>query len=149
MYEGFTDRAREVIALAQQEARRFNHDYIGTEHILLGLIKAHIGVAASVLKNLNVDLPTIQLAVEKRFCRGPDMLPMGNLMQTPRAMKVIDYSMEEARNLNHNYVGTEHILLGLLREQEGVAAQALINLGLSLESVRAEVLRLLGPRIDG
>ena len=131
MYERFTDRARKVMQLANQEAQRFNHEYIGTEHVLLGLIKEGSGVAANVLKNLDVDLRKIRMEVEKLVQSGPDMVTMGKLPQTPRAKKVIEYSMEEARNLNHNYVGTEHILLGLLREQEGVAAQVLMNLGLS------------------
>jgi hypothetical protein len=119
MYERFTDRARKVMQLANQEAQRFNHEYIGTEHILLGLVKEGSGVAANVLKNLDVDLRKIRLEVEKLVQSGPEMVTMGKLPQTPRAKKVIEYSMEEARNLNHNYVGTEHILLGLLREQEG------------------------------
>jgi len=144
MYERFTDRARKVMQLANQEAQRFNHEYIGTEHILLGLIKEGSGVAANVLKNLDVDLRKIRLEVEKLVQSGPDMVTMGKLPQTPRAKKVIEYSMEEARSLGHNYVGTEHILLGLLREQEGVAAQVLMNLGLKLEEVREEVLNLLG-----
>jgi len=134
--------------LANQEAQRFNHEYIGTEHILLGLIKEGSGVAANVLKNLDVDLRKIRLEVEKLVQSGPDMVTMGKLPQTPRAKKVIEYSMEEARNLNHNYVGTEHILLGLLREQEGVAAQVLMNLGLKLEDVREEVLNLLGHGME-
>ncbi len=149
MYERFTDRARKVMQLANQEAQRFNHEYIGTEHILLGLIKEGSGVAANVLKNLDVDLRKIRLEVEKLVQSGPDMVTMGKLPQTPRAKKVIEYSMEEARNLNHNYVGTEHILLGLLREQEGVAAQVLMNLGLKLEEVREEVLNLLGHGFEG
>ncbi len=148
MYERFTDRARKVMQLANQEAQRFNHEYIGTEHILLGLIKEGSGVAANVLKNLDVDLRKIRLEVEKLVQSGPDMVTMGKLPQTPRAKKVIEYSMEEARNLNHNYVGTEHILLGLLREQEGVAAQVLMNLGLKLEEVREEVLNLLGHGME-
>ena len=148
MYERFTDRARKVMQLANQEAQRFNHEYIGTEHVLLGLIKEGSGVAANVLKNLDVDLRKIRLEVEKLVQSGPDMVTMGKLPQTPRAKKVIEYSMEEARNLNHNYVGTEHILLGLLREQEGVAAQVLMNLGLKLEDVREEVLNLLGHGMD-
>jgi ATP-dependent Clp protease ATP-binding subunit ClpC len=135
--------------LANQEAQRFNHEYIGTEHVLLGLIKEGSGVAANVLKNLDVDLRKIRLEVEKLVQSGPDMVTMGKLPQTPRAKKVIEYSMEEARNLNHNYVGTEHILLGLLREQEGVAAQVLMNLGLKLEEVREEVLNLLGHGLEG
>ncbi|MEE9602730.1 MAG: ATP-dependent Clp protease ATP-binding subunit [Thermoguttaceae bacterium] len=149
MYERFTDRARKVMQLANQEAQRFNHEYIGTEHILLGLIKEGSGVAANVLKNLDIDLRKIRLEVEKLVQSGPDMVTMGKLPQTPRAKKVIEYSMEEARNLNHNYVGTEHILLGLLREQEGVAAQVLMNLGLKLEEVREEVLNLLGHGTEG
>ena len=148
MYERFTDRARKVMQLANQEAQRFNHEYIGTEHVLLGLIKEGSGVAANVLKNLDIDLRKIRLEVEKIIQSGPDMVTMGKLPQTPRAKKVIEYAMEEARNLNHNYVGTEHILLGLLREQEGVAAQVLINLGLKLEEVREEVLNLLGHGME-
>src|SRR5713226_8032762 len=144
MYERFTDRARKVMQLANQEAQRFNHEYIGTEHILLGLVKEGSGVAANVLKNLDIDLRKIRLEVEKIVQAGPDMVTMGRLPQTPRAKKVIEYSIEEARNLGHNYVGTEHLLLGLLREQEGVAAQVLMNLGLKLEDVREEVLNLLG-----
>ena len=149
MYERFTDRARKVMQLANQEAQRFNHEYIGTEHILLGLVKEGSGVAANVLKNLDVDLRKIRLEVEKLVQSGPEMVTMGKLPQTPRAKKVIEYSMEEARNLNHNYVGTEHILLGLLREQEGVAAQVLMNLGLKLDEVREEVLNLLGHGLEG
>ena len=148
MYERFTDRARKVMQLANQEAQRFNHEYIGTEHILLGLVKEGSGVAANVLKNLDVDLRKIRLEVEKLVQSGPEMVTMGKLPQTPRAKKVIEYSMEEARHLNHNYVGTEHILLGLLREQEGVAAQVLMNLGLKLEEVREEVLNLLGHDME-
>src|SRR5258707_1419117 len=144
MYERFTDRARKVMQLANQEAQRFNHEYIGTEHILLGLVKEGSGVGATVLKNLDIDLRKIRPEVEKTVQSGPDMVTMGKLPQTPRAKKVIEYSIEEARNLNHNYVGTEHLLLGLLREQEGVAAQVLMNLGLKLEDVREEVLNLLG-----
>lgn len=148
MYERFTDRARKVMQLANQEAQRFNHEYIGTEHVLLGLVKEGSGVAANVLKNLDVDLRKIRLEVEKLVQSGPEMVTMGKLPQTPRAKKVIEYSMEEARNLNHNYVGTEHILLGLLREQEGVAAQVLMNLGLKLDEVREEVLNLLGHGLE-
>src|SRR6202158_2948687 len=149
MYERFTDRARKVMQLANQEAQRFNHEYIGTEHILLGLVKEGSGVAANVLKNLDIDLRKIRLEVEKIVQSGADMVTMGKLPQTPRAKKVIEYYIEEARNLNHNYVGTEHLLLGLLREQEGVAAQVLMNLGLKLEDVREEVLNLLGHNMDG
>jgi len=144
MFERFTDRARKVMALANQEAQRFNHEYIGTEHILLGLVKEGSGVGANVLKNLDVDLRKVRLEVEKLVKAGPEMVTMGKLPQTPRAKKVIEYAIEEARNLNHNYVGTEHLLLGLLREHDGVAAQVLMNLGLKLDEVREEVLNLLG-----
>src|SRR5690606_24177651 len=148
MFERFTDRARKVMALANQEAQRFNHEYIGTEHILLGLVKEGSGVGANVLKNLDVDLRKVRLEVEKLVKSGPDMVTMGKLPQTPRAKKVIEFAIEEARNLNHNYVGTEHLLLGLLREHEGVAAQVLMNLGLKLEEVREEVLELLGAGVE-
>jgi ATP-dependent Clp protease ATP-binding subunit ClpC len=144
MYERFTDRARKVMQLANQEALRFNHEFIGTEHILLGLIQEGSGVAANVLKNLDIDLRKIRLEIEKIVQTGPDIVISSKLPQTPRAKKVIEFAIEEARNLNHNYVGTEHLLLGLLREQEGVAAQVLMNLGLKLEDVREEVLNLLG-----
>jgi hypothetical protein len=147
MYERFTDRARKVMQLANQEAQRYNHEYIGTEHILLGLVKEGSGVAANVLKNLDIDLRKIRLEVEKIAGSGPDLVTMGRLPQTPRAKKVIEHAIDEARNLNHNYVGTEHLLLGLLREHDGVAAQILLNLGLSTEKVREATLALLGnPR---
>ena len=147
MFERLTDRARKVMALANQEAQRFNHEYIGTEHILLGLVKEGSGVGANVLKHLEIDLRKVRLEVEKLVKSGPEMVTMGKLPQTPRAKKVIEYAIEEARSLNHNYVGTEHLLLGLLREQDGVAAQVLMNLGLKLEDVREEVLNLLGAGV--
>jgi len=143
-YDRFTDRARKVMAYGRQEAQRFNHDYIGTEHILLGLIKEGSGVAANVLRNLDVDIKKIRLEVEKVVQSSPDTVTKGQIPFTPRAKKVIEYSLEEARALGHNYIGTEHILLGLLRESEGVAAHVLMNLGLKLEEVREEVLSLLG-----
>ncbi|MGC4007133.1 MAG: ATP-dependent Clp protease ATP-binding subunit [Pirellulales bacterium] len=149
MYERFTDRARKVMQLANQEAQRFNHEYIGTEHVLLGLIKEGSGVAANVLKNLDVDLRKIRLEVEKLVQSGPENRLDGQTAPNASHKKVIEYSMDEARNLGHNYVGTEHILLGLLREQEGVAAQVLMNLGLKLEDVREEVLNLLGHGMEG
>jgi ATP-dependent Clp protease ATP-binding subunit ClpC len=148
MFERFTDRARKVMALANQEAQRFNHEYIGTEHILLGLVKEGSGVGANVLKNLQVDLRKVRLEVEKLVKSGPETVTMGKLPQTPRAKRVIEYAIEEARQLNHNYVGTEHLLLGLLREQDGVAAQVLMNLGLKLDDVREEVLNLLGAGVE-
>jgi ATP-dependent Clp protease ATP-binding subunit ClpA len=144
MYERFTDRAREVMQLANQEALRWNHEYIGTEHILLGLLaKAH-SVAANVLKNLGLDLERIRLEVQKLMQPESKKVTMAKVPETPRAKKVIEYSMEESRKLNHNYVGTEHILLGLLREADGVAANVLTNSGLKLDDVREEVLHLLG-----
>lgn len=148
MFERFTDRARKVMALANQEAQRFNHEYLGTEHILLGLAKEGNGVGANVLKNLGVDTAKLRLEVEKLVKSGPDVVSVGKLPQTPRARRVIEYAIEEARSLNHNYVGTEHILLGLLRESSGQAAQVLMNLGLKLDSVREEVLNLLGAGAD-
>src|SRR5689334_755820 len=146
MYERFTDRARKVMQLANQEAQRFNHEYIGTEHILLGLVKEGSGVAANVLKNLDIDLKKIRSEVEKVVQHGRqlDQAVMGRIPQTPRAKKVIEYAIEEARGLRHNYVGTEHLLLGLIRESEGVAAQVLTNLGLTRDRIRAEVMNLLG-----
>jgi ATP-dependent Clp protease ATP-binding subunit ClpA len=149
MYERFTDRARKVMKLANEEAQSLNQQYIGSEHILLGLMKEGSGVAANVLRNFDIDLHKIRLEIEKFVQLGPDMVAMGKLPQTPRAKKVIEYSIEEARNLNHNYVGTEHLLLGLLREQQGMAAQVLVNLGLKLEDVREEVESFLGSKTDG
>ena len=144
LYERFTERARKVMQLANNEAQRFNHEYIGTEHILLGLIKEARGVAGSILAIMAVDLHKVRTEVEKLVQSGPDMVTMGKLPQTPRARKVIEYSMEEAQGIGDNHVGTEHILLGLLREGGGVASQVLMNLGLKLEDVRKEVLRLRG-----
>src|SRR3990172_6264573 len=148
MFERFTDRARKVMALANKEAQRFNHEYIGREHIVVGFVKEGSGVGATVLKNLDVDIKKLRLGVEKLVKSGPDLVTMGKLPQTPRAKKVIEYAIEEARSLNHNYVGTEHLLLGLLREKDGVAAQVLMNLGLKLEEVREEVLNLLGAGVE-
>ena len=149
MYEQFTDRARKVMKLAYDEARRFNHEYIGTEHILLGLVKEGSGVAANVLKQLEVDFRGIILEVEKLVQSGPEAVAKDKLPETPRAKKAIECALLEARNLNHNYVGTEHVLLGLMRVEEGVAAQVLVNLGLDLENVRKEVLLLRGREIGG
>ena len=143
-YERFTDRARKVMQFAHQEALRFNHEYVGTEHILLGLIKEGTGVAANILKKMGVDLRTMRLEVEKLVRSGPDLVTMGRLPQTPRAKKAVEYAIEEARRLKHNYVGTEHLLLGLLKEHDGVAAQVMMNLGLKLDDVREEILTTLG-----
>ncbi|NOZ20771.1 MAG: ATP-dependent Clp protease ATP-binding subunit [Planctomycetes bacterium] len=144
MFDRFTDRARKVMSYAKEEAQRFNHDYIGTEHVLLGLLKEGSGVAANVLRNLDVDINKIRFEVEKMVASGSDVAKKGNLPFTPRAKKVLELALEEAKGLGHNYIGTEHILLGLLRENEGVAARVLLNLGLKLEEVREEVLSLLG-----
>jgi ATP-dependent Clp protease ATP-binding subunit ClpC len=148
LHERFTKRARKVMQLADQEARRFNHAYVGTEHILLGLAKEGTGVAAHVLKNLDVDLQRIRVETDKIIQLSPHTVPFANLPQTPRVNKVVEYSMDEARDLNHNYVGTEHILLGLIREQECVATQVLMNLGLKLEDVRKEILNLIGDGVE-
>jgi ATP-dependent Clp protease ATP-binding subunit ClpC len=143
MFERFTDRARKVMALANQEAQRFNHEVIGTGHILLGLVKEGSGVGANVLKNFEVDLRKVRIEVEKIMKPGPSEVVMGVLPQTPRTKKLIEYAIEDARKLNHNYVGTEHLLLGMLREPESTAAKVLMNLGLKLEEVREEVINLL------
>ena len=134
---------RKVMQLANEEARRLNHEYIGTEHILVGLVKEGFGVATTALRNLNVDLDRIRIEIGKLVCSGPGPVPRGTLPMTPRARKVIGFAMDEARSLNHNHVGTEHILLGLLREDQGVAAQVLMNLGLALDTVRKEVRTLV------
>ena len=144
MFERFTDRARKVMALANQEAQRFNHQYIGTEHILLGLVSEGSGTGATVLKNLDVDIKKLRLEVEKLVRSGPGMVARGKPPQTPQAKKVIEYAIEEAQNLNHNYIGTEHILLGLLRETDGAANKVLLALELELEDVRQKVLNMPG-----
>ncbi|MFC1631876.1 ATP-dependent Clp protease ATP-binding subunit [Candidatus Omnitrophota bacterium] len=149
MFNRFTERARKVIILAKEEAKRFNHDYIGTEHILLGLIREGEGVASAVLQNTGLNLDKIRLEIEKLVQPGPATVVSGDIPFTPRAKRVIELSMEEARGLGHNYIGTEHLLLGLLREGEGVAAQVLVSLGLDLNKVRNEVLELLGQGIPG
>jgi ATP-dependent Clp protease ATP-binding subunit ClpC len=144
MFDRFTDRAKKVMSFARQEAMKFNHEYIGTEHILLGLVQEGSGVAANVLKNMTVDLEKIRHEVEKIVKTGPSMVTMGQLPFTPRAKKVLELSLEEASQLSHNYIGTEHLLLGLIRENEGIAAQVLMNLGVKLDDVRDEVLEFLG-----
>jgi ATP-dependent Clp protease ATP-binding subunit ClpC len=148
MFERFTDRARKAMALANQEAQRLHHEYIGTEHILLGLLKEGYGVAANVLKNLNVDFARARQEVEKLARPDAGAASIGKLPQTPHARHAIELSIREARNLNHNYVGTEHLLLGLLCEQDGRGAQVLMNLGLTVEAVRQEVLSLLSSGLD-
>jgi len=149
MFNRFTERARKVILLAKEEAKRFNHDYIGTEHILLGLVREGEGVAAAVLASLGLNPDKIRFAVEKLVQPGPATIISGDIPFTPKAKRVIELAMEEARELGHNYIGTEHLLLGLIREGEGVASQVLINLGLDLDKVRLEVMNLLGSSIPG
>ena len=149
MFNRFTERARKVIILAKEEARRFNHDYIGSEHILLGLIREGEGVAAAVLQKMGLSLENIRLEVEKLVQPGPATQIMGDIPFTPRAKKALELAAEEARALGHNYIGTEHLLLGLIREGEGVASQVLLNLGLDLERVRNEVMEILGSALPG
>lgn len=146
MYERFTQRAKKVMQLANQEAQRINHEYIGTEHILLGLVKEGSGTAANVLKNLDVDLRELRLEVEKRVEEsGPQMIMLNKLPQTPRAKKVIEYAMEEARALHHNYVGIEHLLLGLLRTEDGIASEVLVHrFGLNIQKVSLAIKEILG-----
>src|SRR5262250_1310452 len=141
----FTDRVRKVLQMAREEAARLHHEYVGTEHILLGLIREGEGVAAAVLTNLNVDLEEIQQKIEETVKKGKAAAAAGpDLPYTSRAKKVLELAMTEARELNHSYVGTEHLLLGLLREEKGIAAQVLTDAGVTLEQSRAETLRLLG-----
>jgi ATP-dependent Clp protease ATP-binding subunit ClpC len=149
MFNRFTERARKVIILAKEEARRFNHDYIGTEHILLGLIREGEGVAAAVLQKMGVSLENIRIEIEKLVQPGPTTQIIGDIPFTPRAKKALELSAEEARSLGHNYIGTEHLLLGLIREGEGIAYQVLLNLGLDLNNVRNEVMDLLGSALPG
>ena len=150
-FDKFTERARRVLTLAQEEAQRFNHNYIGTEHLLLGLVREGDGVAAKVLSNLGVELGKVRSAVEFIIGRG-DRAVLGEIGLTPRAKKVIELAVDEARRLNHHYIGTEHLLLGLVREGEGIAAGVLESLGVNLERVRAETTRILsqsGPQTAG
>jgi len=149
MFNRFTERARKVIILAKEEAKRFNHDYIGTEHILLGLIREGEGVAAAVLEKMGVSLENIRLEIEKLVQPGPTTQIIGDLPFTPRAKKALELAAEEARSLGHNYIGTEHLLLGLIREEEGVASQVLLNLGLDLNTVRNKVMEVLGSELPG
>jgi hypothetical protein len=142
LFERFTDRARRVVVLAQEEARRLNHDHVGTEHILLGLIDEGEGVAAQALESLGISLESARQQVEEIIGRG-QQAPSRHIPFTPRAKKVLELTLREAMQLGHNYVGTEHILLGLIREGEGVAAQVLVNLGGDLSTVRQQVIQLL------
>jgi len=145
MMNNFTPRAQQVLALARKEADRFNHNYVGTEHLLLGLIKLGQGVAVNVLTKLGLDLETVRMQVEQQVGSGPETKMVGNIPYTPRVKKVLALASKEAKALNHSYVGTEHILLGLLREGEGVAAQVLRNLEVNLDKARSEILKELDP----
>ena len=144
MSNRFTERAQRVILIAQEEAKRLNHDYVGTEHLLLGLIALGEGVAAQVMANLGVDLRRVRVEIEKIVGTGDNVMLLGEIPFTPRAKKVLELAVEEAQNMGHNYVGTEHLLLGLIREEEGVAARVLENIGVRLDVVREEVISLLG-----
>src|SRR6266513_170718 len=148
MFERFTDRARRVVVLAQEEARMLNHNYIGTEHILLGLIHEGEGVAAKALESLGISLEAVRQQVEEIIGQG-QQAPSGHIPFTPRAKKVLELSLREALQLGHNYIGTEHILLGLIREGEGVAAQVLVKLGADLSRVRQQVIQLLSGYAGG
>ena len=141
-FEKFTERARKVLSLAQEEAQRINHSYIGTEHLLLGLVREGDGVAAKALQNLGIALPEVRRQVEFVVGRG-DRIVLGEIGLTPRAKKVLELAVDEARRINHHYIGTEHLLLGLIREGEGIAAGVLVSMGITLEQARREVLRIL------
>jgi len=145
----FTPRAQQVLALARKEADRFHHNYVGTEHVLLGLINLGQGVAVNVLQKMELDLETVRNAVEKQVGTGPESKPSNNIPYTPRVKKVLALAGKEAKSLNHSYVGTEHLLLGLLREGEGVAARVLKSLDIDIERCRNEVLSELDPNFSG
>ncbi|MEB3240241.1 MAG: Clp protease N-terminal domain-containing protein, partial [Cyanobacteriota bacterium] len=147
MFERFTEKAIKVIMLAQEEARRLGHNFVGTEQILLGLIGEGTGVAAKVLKSMGVNLKDARVEVEKIIGRGSGFVAV-EIPFTPRAKRVLELSLEEARQLGHNYIGTEHLLLGLIREGEGVAARVLENLGVDLAKVRTQVIRMLGETAE-
>jgi len=144
VWERFTDRAKAIMNFANQEARRYRHGYIGTEHILLGFLKEGSGVGANVLHNLGINLPHVRDEVTKVIKEGSDSDLPTPLPQSPLAKRVIELAIEEARNLNHNYVGSEHLLLGMLREAEGVAGQVLKKAGVEVNAARAGVVALLG-----
>jgi len=148
MSNRFTERAQRVILVAEEEAKRLNHDYVGTEHILLGMIAIGEGVAAQVLSNLGVDLRMVRQEIEKIVGQGDNVTLLGNIPFTPRAKKVLEFAVEEAVNLGHSHVGTEHLLLGLIREEEGIAAQVMENLGVRIDIVREEINILLGEGPD-
>ncbi len=139
MFDRFTDRARKALGLSRQEAQRFSHDYIGVEHVLLGLVAEGGGVAADVLKNLDVDPKRIRAEVERHLSYGSTMVTTGQLPFTPRARRMLELALEEASNLGHNYIGTEYLLLGLIHEGRGTAARVLAALGVTADAVRREI----------
>jgi len=145
MANRFTERAQRVILIAQEEAKRLTHDFVGTEHVLLGLIALGEGVAAQTLAASEVDLRRVRSEIEKIVGTGDTVMLLGEIPFTPRAKKVLEYAVEEAQHMGHQYVGTEHLLLGLLREEEGVAARVLENMGLRLDTIREKVINLLEP----
>ncbi len=144
-FDKFTERSRKVLRFAQEEAQRLHHNYIGTEHLLLGLVREDEGVAGKVLTSLGVDLEKVRKAVEDIIGRG-DRIVLGEIGLTPRAKKVIELAVDEARRLNHDYIGTEHLLLGLLREGEGIGAGVLESFGLNLQEVRAKTMQVLNEQ---
>lgn len=148
MFERFTDKARKVLVLANQAAIDLNHEYVGTEHILIGLVSEGTDIAAGLLKKFGVGSENVRLEVQKLVRAAPKPVPKGKRPYTPRANIVLGYALEESKSLNHGYVGTVHLLLGVLREQDGVGAQVLVNLGLSLNRVREQILELLDVRWD-
>jgi ATP-dependent Clp protease ATP-binding subunit ClpA len=148
MFERFTDRARRSLFLSQEEARLLNHNYVGTEHLLLGLVSEGQGVAAKALESLGISLEAVRAQVEEIIGQGQSA-PRGHIPFTPQAKKVLELSLREATQLGHNYIGTEHLLLGLVREGEGVAAQVLVKLGADLSRVRQQVIQLLSGYVGG
>src|SRR5258707_1126005 len=144
----FTPRAQQVLALARKEADRFNHNFVETEHLLLGLIKLGHGVAVNVLQKIGLDLETVRMEVEKLVGTGPDQKMIGDIPYTPRVKKVLSLAAKEAKALNHTSIGTEHILLGLLREGDGVAARVLKNMDVDIEQTRQEILKELDPNFN-
>ena len=147
MFERFTERARKILAIAQEEAKNLNHDYLGTEHILLGLIREGEGVAAEVLRNMGIEFETIRLEIEREAPSGGALAILGNVPFTPNSKKVLELAVEDARNMGHNYIGTEHLLLGLIREGESIGAKILLKFGVTLEKARAGLLRVWEKRL--
>jgi len=143
MFGRFTERAQQVLVLAQEEAKRLNHNFIGTEHLLLGLVREGSGIASRALQGMSVDLSRVRSEVERITPKGEKIIQQG-ISYTPRAKRVVELAIEESQNLGHNYVGTEHLMLGLIREGEGIAAQVLANMGIDLKRARKEVIHLLG-----